>query len=149
MQPLNPEAPLSPDLELAPIGLRLFAFVLDAAIAVVLVLTVGSFAVTSGVSVGTAAPAMVVVAAAYNIGFVAAAGATPGKTAVGLKVAGRDGLRPSPDAAVLRFLAYFVLGALFPFGTIANLASMFADAQRRTFPDRIAGTVVLRELRAA
>jgi uncharacterized RDD family membrane protein YckC len=64
VEPLNPEVPLSPDLELAPIGLRLFAFVLDAAIAVVLVLTVGSFAVTSGVSVGTAAPAMVIVAAA-------------------------------------------------------------------------------------
>jgi uncharacterized RDD family membrane protein YckC len=90
---------------------------------------------------------MVVVAAAYNIGFVAATGATPGKTAVGLRIAGRQGDKPAPDATVLRFLLYFAFGALFPFGTIANLASMFADAQRRTFPDRIAGTVVLQEVR--
>jgi uncharacterized RDD family membrane protein YckC len=140
---------ISTDLDLAPIHLRLVAFLLDAAILVVLVLTVGSFAVTSGVSVGAAAPAMVVVAAAYNIGFVAATGATPGKTAVGLRIAGREGARPAPDTAVLRFLLYFAFGALFPFGTIANLASLFADAQRRTFPDRIAGTVVLQEMREA
>jgi uncharacterized RDD family membrane protein YckC len=139
--------PMITELDLAPIHLRAVAFVLDAAILVVLVLTVGAFAVSSGVSVGAATPAMVVVAAAYNIGFVAATGATPGKTAVGLRIAGRQGDKPAPDATVLRFLLYFAFGALFPFGTIANLASMFADAQRRTFPDRIAGTVVLQEVR--
>lgn len=73
--------------------------------------------------------------------------ATPGKTAVGLRIAAREGGAPAPDTSVLRFLLYVAFGAGFPFGTIANVASMFADEQRRTFPDRIAGTVVVREMR--
>ncbi len=74
--------------------------------------------------------------------------ATPGKTAVGLRIAAREGGAPAPDTSVLRFLLYVAFGAGFPFGTIANVASMFADEQRRTFPDRIAGTVVVQETRA-
>jgi uncharacterized RDD family membrane protein YckC len=57
----------------------------------------------------------------------------------------REGIRPAPDTSILRFLLYFAFGAAFPFGTIANVASMFADERRRTFADRIAGTVVLIE----
>jgi len=85
--------------------------------------------------------------AAYHTGFVAAAGATPGKTALGLRVANREGAKPPPDAALLRFVLNLALGAVFPLGTITNVASMRADDQRRTFPDRIAGTVVLQDLR--
>ena len=110
-------------------------------------LTVGSFSVASGVSVGTAVPAMIAISAAYHVGFLCAAGATPGKTAVGLRVVNREGVRPAPDTSILRFLVYFAFGAAFPLGTIANVASMFADERRRTFPDRLAGTVVLLETR--
>jgi uncharacterized RDD family membrane protein YckC len=137
--------PIAGDLDLAPIPRRAFAFFLDAAILIVIVLTVGSFGVAAGASVGAAGPAMILVAAFYNIGFVAVTGATPGKTAVGLRMIDRQGLPPRPDTAILRFGVYFVFGALFPIGTIANVASMFADERRRSFADRIAGTVVIQE----
>jgi uncharacterized RDD family membrane protein YckC len=135
------------DFELAPIPLRALAFALDAAILIVVVLTIGSFGVASGASVGTVGPVMIVVAAAYNIGFVAAAGATPGKTAAGLRLTGSEGTPPRLDTAILRFGVYFAFGALFPIGTIANVASMFADDRGRTFADRIAGTVVVQDFR--
>jgi uncharacterized RDD family membrane protein YckC len=88
---------------------------------------------------------MMAVSAAYHIGFLSVAGATPGKTALGLRVAAREGAKPSPDTSVLRFVAYLAMGAVFPIGTIANVASLFADERRRTFADRIAGTVVLHD----
>jgi uncharacterized RDD family membrane protein YckC len=134
---------LSEDLDLAPIHLRAIAFLLDASILVVLVLMVGSFGVSSGAGLGAVAPVMIIVAAVYHIGFLAGVGATPGKTAMGLYVVGRDGSRPRLDTAVLRFLLYFALGIPFPFGSIANIASMLADEERRTLPDRFAGTLVL------
>jgi uncharacterized RDD family membrane protein YckC len=90
---------------------------------------------------------MIVVGAAYNIGFVTVAGATPGKTAAGLRLVNSEGAPPKLDTAILRFVVYFALGALFPIGTIANVASMFADDRRRTFADRVAGTVVVQEQR--
>jgi uncharacterized RDD family membrane protein YckC len=136
---------LGEDVELASVPLRALAFFLDSAIVIVILMTIGSLGLASGVQVGTALPAMIAVLAAYNIGFVAATGATPGKTAVGLRIVGRDGERPRPDTAVLRFLVYFALGALFPLGTVANLASVFADHRRRSFADRIAGTLVLQD----
>lgn len=128
--------------DVAPIPLRALAAFLDAVILTVLVLTVGAFALSAGVGLGATAPVMIVVAAAYHIGFVAATGATPGKAAAGLHIVSRDGLRPRPDTAVLRFLVYFVLGIPFPFGTIANVASMLAHEERRTLADRVAGTIV-------
>ncbi len=140
MRPLITE-----DIDLASIPLRALAFFLDSAIIIVIVLMIGSFGVASGVSVGTVGPLMILLAAAYNIGFIAAAGATPGKTAVGLRVINREGERPRLDTAILRFGVYFAFGAVFPFGTIANIASLFADERRRTFADRIAGTVVIED----
>ena len=131
------------DLELASIPVRAIAFALDAAILIVIVLTVGSFGVASGASVGAVGPVMIVIGAAYNIGFVAATGATPGKTAAGLRLVTSAGEAPRLDTAVLRFLVYFAMGAMFPIGTVANVASLLADDRRRTFADRIAGTVVV------
>ena len=55
---------LTDDVDLAPIHLRAVAAVLDSAILIVLVLTVASFGVASGVSVGTAVPAMIAISAA-------------------------------------------------------------------------------------
>jgi uncharacterized RDD family membrane protein YckC len=136
---------LDEDSGLASIPLRALAFFLDSAIIIVVLMALGSLGLASGVQVGTALPAMIAVLAAYNIGFVAAAGATPGKAAVGLRIVNSEGERPKPDTAVLRFLVYFALGALFPFGAIANLASVLADDRRRSFADRIAGTLVLQD----
>jgi uncharacterized RDD family membrane protein YckC len=137
--------PVLEDIDLAPIPRRAFAFGLDAAILFVLVLMLGSLGESSGAGLGAVVPVMIAMGAIYNIGFIAAAGATPGKTAFGLRVVNRDGERPGPDTAVLRFLVYFAFGAVFPIGTIANVASMFADERRRTFADRIAGTTVVED----
>jgi uncharacterized RDD family membrane protein YckC len=135
--------PFTDDLNLAPITLRAAAAALDAAIVVILLMMVGSLGMSSGVSLGSLVPVIIGLTATYHIGFLAVAGATPGKTAMGLHVVDREGGRPKLDTAILRYLTYFAFGVGFPFGTIANVASMVADEHRRTFPDRLAGTLVL------
>ncbi len=134
---------ITEDIDLAPIPARAAAVLLDWAVLIVLVLMIGSLGMSSGVDLGSMVPVMILVAATYHIGSVAATGATPGKAAVGLRIVNREGMKPKLDTAVLRFLVYFAFGAVFPFGTVANVASMFADERRRTFADRISGTVVL------
>jgi uncharacterized RDD family membrane protein YckC len=81
--------------------------------------------------------------AAYYIGLTVAMGATPGKIALGLHVAGKTGGRASPDSVILRYIVMLVGALLFGIGTIASILMVLTDPQRRSLHDRIAGTLVL------
>jgi uncharacterized RDD family membrane protein YckC len=136
--------PGSPGLPLAPRGARVLAFLLDGLILIVAIITLGAMSLSLGMDLRGFVPIPVFVLALYHIGFLTAAGATPGKAALGLSVVTKAGAAVPPDTAILRFLVYFVCGALFPLGTLLNLALFLGDGRRRTLPDRVAGTVVVR-----
>jgi uncharacterized RDD family membrane protein YckC len=82
----------------------------------------------------------IAVAAAYDIGFWMAYGATPGKMALSLKVVMADGRPITGAAAVLRFIGYYV--NILTLG-IGYLIIAFTP-QKRGLHDYIAGTVVVR-----
>lgn len=91
----------------------------------------------------------VVLLAAYEIGFVAHDGATPGKEVMGLRVV-QDGtdLTPTWRQATLRFLlpgTAQLLPGVWPGAALAAGygATAFADVRRRTVHDRLAGTQVV------
>jgi len=79
----------------------------------------------------------------YYIGFTAGMGATPGKVAVGLHVAGKQGGRAPLDAVILRYIVMLVGALLFGIGTVISILMVMTDPRRRALHDRIAGTVVL------
>lgn len=79
----------------------------------------------------------------YYIGFTMLAGATPGKMAVGIHVAGKDGGRPQPDSIILRYVIMMAGALPFGIGTIISILMVISDPRRRALHDRIAGTLVL------
>jgi uncharacterized RDD family membrane protein YckC len=81
--------------------------------------------------------------AAYYIGFTATMGATPGKVAMGIHVAGKDGGKPQPDSVILRYVVLMAGALPFGVGTIISILLVLTDPQRRSLHDRIAGTLVL------
>ena len=132
-------------LVLAPVLLRIAAFVLDVGILIVINLALsglGVIEVKEGrPASGSSFALLMIVGAAYHIGFLAARSATPGKTAMNIYVGYRDGSAIRPDTAILRYL--IVLGEnFFLVGAIVGLVLMFTDRDRRTIHDRIAGTIV-------
>lgn len=90
--------------------------------------------------VGTAALLLILIAGAYFVGFWVWRGQTPGKMAMGLRVARTDGSRVTAEQALLRYLGYIVSAAfgLVPFLWVA------IDAHGRGIPDRFAGTLVVK-----
>lgn len=81
---------------------------------------------------------LLVVASLYEIGFHLAIGATPGKMALRIHVAGPNGERPDPDKIILRYLAFFLAIPAIPISAFMVLT----DPQRRAIHDRVAGTRV-------
>ena len=79
----------------------------------------------------------------YYIGFTAAAGATPGKVAMGIHVASKTGGKPQPDSVILRYIVLMAGALPFGIGTIISILMVLTDPQRRSLHDRIAGTLVL------
>jgi uncharacterized RDD family membrane protein YckC len=79
----------------------------------------------------------------YFIGFTMALGATPGKIAMGIHVAGKDGRRPRPDSVILRYVVMLAASLPFGIGTAISIALAITDPKRRALHDRIAGTMVL------
>ena len=77
----------------------------------------------------------------YEIGFHLAIGATPGKMALRIHVAGPDGERPDPDKIILRCLVFFI-SVIFIIVILISFAMTLTDPQRRALHDRIAGTRV-------
>ena len=71
-------------------------------------------------------------------------GATPGKIAMGIHVADKDGGRPRPDSVILRYVVLLAGALPFGIGTIVSILLVASDReQRRALHDRIAGTRVL------
>ncbi len=132
-------------LKPAPVHLRLAAFLFDVVLLVSGTLSVGYLTqiffplpfVVYGLMFG--------LSGVYFIGYAGVRGATPGKRLLGLRIRDADGHPIEQDRAVLRYLAYLICFLLFPFGTIANVALVLTDAQRRSLPDRLVGTLVLDE----
>src|SRR6188474_2635963 len=50
----------------------------------------------------------IIMSAVYNIGFLATISATPGKLAMGLYVADKQGARIRPDTAILRHVVFLI-----------------------------------------
>ena len=91
---------------------------------------------------------LLIVNAIYTIGLTATLSATLGKIALRMYIADRQGARIRPDTAILRYIV-FLVGHTFFFGTVISLVLLFANPERRTLHDRIAGTVVLRRTQGA
>ncbi|KAA0232647.1 MAG: hypothetical protein JJLCMIEE_00586 [Acidimicrobiales bacterium] len=87
---------------------------------------------------------------AYEVGFVAARGQTPGKMAVGAKIVKlTDGQIPDTTTAFMRWLPQavnwvpFIGGLLGLALLIANLVLLFTDPRRQDVYDKAAKTVVI------
>lgn len=126
----------------APLLLRASAWLIDLAVLIVLGFSVASAMGDVLLERRETYAAVVILIAAYNVGFLAARSATPGKTAMGLYVGDLRGRRLRPDTAILRYLTQLV-GGLVILGTVASVALVLFDPQRRTVHDRVAQTRVL------
>ena len=81
-------------------------------------------------------------AAVLNLGYYVAmwvlAGQTPGKRIMGLLIVGKDGSRIRPNAAVRRWLGYWLSGILF-----LGYLWVLVDDRRQGWHDKLAGTLVV------
>ena len=127
------EAPLAPSF-----FARTAAFLIDWAVVLLLAafIALGVTAEDSGRLV-----ILLITLCVYEIGFLLMIGATPGKMALRMHVAGPNGERLEPDKVILRFLVFFV-GILVIVGIPISAVMVLTDPQRRALHDRIAGTRV-------
>jgi uncharacterized RDD family membrane protein YckC len=94
--------------------------------------------------------AVALLAFVYEVVFVALRGATPGKMAMGIAVIRQDGtFPPGWNAAVLRAVLPLigivpVIGFVSGLLELVSVVLLFVDERRRTIPDRIATTYVVR-----
>jgi len=133
----SPAKSFGPDFEPAGHVQRFVAYLIDVLL-VGLILLVGYFAflwipLTAGVLRFLA----VASALAYEPYFIASNGATPGKSAMDLRVVGRDGGQIDARKSVLRYVLKYILGS------VLWLVGLFT-ARRRCLHDLIAGTYVVR-----
>jgi len=77
---------------------------------------------------------MIVLSGAYSVSFVALAGATPGKMALGLRVVAADGSRATFSQALLRYVGYWISSWIWALGYAPILWG------GRSLHDRLAGT---------
>lgn len=124
----------------AALHLRAIAILLDSLIIFVLALIlVGGDNLNQGTGLATYLAGW----ALYYIGFTILTGATPGKMAVGIHVAGKDGNRAQPDSVILRYVIMMAGALPFGVGTVLSILLVLTDPRRRALHDRIAGTQVL------
>lgn len=123
----------------ASVLLRAAAFLIDWAIIIIL-----AEAVVSAIGSDQRArlALLLVLASVYEIGFVAALSATPGKIALRMYVGDENGGRLSPDKAILRFLVLMASWAAFGIGFVIDVVLLVVDSKRRTLHDRVARTGV-------
>ena len=133
---------VSPELTPAPVTLRALAFVLDVLILITVNLAFSSLLSAAGADGSTIFAAIVAVQALYYIGFTVYRSATPGKIAMRIYVSDLEGRPVAPDTAILRFLVYFVGGAIIA-GSVISALLVLNDPKRRTVHDRIARTLVV------
>jgi uncharacterized RDD family membrane protein YckC len=118
---------------------RAGAFLIDWAIVLLLSMFI---AVGTVDSIEARTPIALVVLSVYEIGFLVATSATPGKMAMRMHVADPAGGRLEPDKLILRYLIFFI-GTILVVGIPVNVVLILTDPQRRALHDRIAGTRVL------
>jgi uncharacterized RDD family membrane protein YckC len=137
----EPQTP--PPLEIAPVWLRVGAALLDFLIFVVLtamaciILGVGRQDGADIFIVGTFGFVI------YYLGFTVMTATTPGKMAFPSYITDMKGRPLPPDAAILRFTAFFI-SLIFIAGCLVSLVLMLIDRRHRTLHDRVAHTLVLR-----
>ena len=78
---------------------------------------------------------------AYTIGFWVWRGQTPGKMALGVRIATEDGETPSLGRAILRYFGMIV--AILPLGL--GLFWIGWDSKKQGWHDKIAGTYVVKD----
>jgi uncharacterized RDD family membrane protein YckC len=131
-------------VEVAPFWLRCLASAIDALIFVVLAAMASVILGGDRQNEGRIFVIGTLTCVAYYLGFTVMTATTPGKLACRLYVAAQDGRPIPPDAAILRFVVFFLAIAPLFIGVIPNLISMLVDPQRRAIHDRVAKTLVLR-----
>lgn len=152
----------APEAAAAPAGRRIFAFLIDATMQTVLLLVMAAIFSDLRFSERAVVAGLLVVSAAYSVGFVGMTSSTPGKMAMGMWVSDGSGGRVLPDRAILRYLVIalpnlVLLGvlrdeaaasiiawlAITGLLVIVNGLLVIADAANRLVHDRIAGTSVV------
>jgi uncharacterized RDD family membrane protein YckC len=93
-------------------------------------------------------------ALAYEIGFVAVKGATPGKMAMGIEVIRMDGTAPPGWSTAVKRIVLDLIGVVPGIGvlislvlTVISFVFLFTDDRRRTLDDRVASTYVVNRTR--
>ena len=141
----------------ARLAARLLDFLIWLVIFVVIGVLIGDGAAEMGTSASgrsfLAGVVATLVIMGYEVWFVANKGGTPGKLAVGLKVATADSRTVPVDlrTSVMRYLPNLVgiipvVGAFISFIIgIVSVVLIFSDAQRQTVWDKLAGTVVIKQ----
>jgi uncharacterized RDD family membrane protein YckC len=151
-----------PDAEAAPVGRRVFAFGIDAAMQAILLMVMAAIFSDLAFSERAVVAGLLIVSASYSIGFVGFTSSTPGKMAMGMWVSDPAAKRVLPDRAILRYLVLALpnltlLGVLRDEETLSVIAwamvtgglivlnafFLASDGQRRMLHDRIAGTRVI------
>ena len=134
---------------------RLVAFVIDVVIVAVLVIIIGaaigliatslksihllrSGALTETVASVIAIAIGVVMVVAYYIGFWLAAGQTPGKRIMGVRIVCTDGGRVKLGNVIRRFAGYWLSCILF-----LGFLWILVDNQRQAWHDSLSGTIVI------
>jgi uncharacterized RDD family membrane protein YckC len=152
----SPEAPAArpqtAPYAVAPVALRAVAGVLDAAVtAVALGLFAGTFHLLGGsLPLQARGAAGLALAAAFVAGFyqflyTCYIGETPGLWWTGLRVLDHDGQPPRAEQRVLRAFGVLLSGAALGLGYVWALA----DEEGLTWHDRMSGTFITRDTRAA
>ena len=151
----------APGIEFAPHGGRLVAYIIDSiivSIVVVIIFTIGAFALGSGATVegnrvteissGSAIIATILFLIGFLVGllyfpfFWARGGQTPGMRPFDLRVVrDSDGGAIGWGTALLRLVGLIIAGAVFYLGYIW----IFIDKRRRGWQDLIAGTIVVKQ----
>ena len=147
---IEAETPEGISLELRPAGLpaRFFAFLLDWAIRIAVIVAAAQISALMG-GIGTAVwiISLFVLEWLYPVAFeLGRAGATPGKSAMGLRVVMDSGLPVTPAASLTRNLLRVAdfLPLMYGFGII----SMLLRKDFKRLGDLVAGTMVVHRPRA-
>jgi len=129
-------------VELAPVGRRVIALLLDALwiVALILALRTVSYAVGEWPPSGVADLLVEAIVGLIVVTFWAERGATPGKQALGVMIVdARTGGRPPLGRLVLRYVGY-LLSAL---PLLLGFFWALWDPRRQGWHDKLAGTVVV------
>lgn len=126
--------------EPAGIGGRFVAIVIDQVLLIIILAVSGAALVFVGGTAGSLISLVVSLAViAYEPYFIASKGATPGKSAMGLRVIGKDGGPVSGGQSVARFVLKIIFNSL----VIPIFIPLFAE-KHRALHDMVAGTLVVR-----